>query len=183
MLKRPDKITPPPPEKFEKFKVCILGSQGVGKTALLNRMVDNSFSEKYEATIGSDFKIFKHKGVNNVQLNFWDLSGDPSYTEVRNEFYKDGQLCVVCFDITDSHSYQMVDKFVAEVRKNGGEKMPVIVVATKSEMSNRRIMPKETIQGDCIKKEYAGYYEISAKDNEGYEELVTAMKRTLKENQ
>ena len=77
----------------------------------------------------------------------------------------------------------MVDKYVAEVKKNGGEKMPVIVVATKSEMATRRISPKETIQGDCIKKEYAGYYEISAKDNEGYEELVTAMKRTLKENQ
>ena len=91
MLKRPDKITPPPPDKYEKFKVCIIGSQGVGKTALLNRLADNTFSEKYEPTVGSDFKIFKSKGVKNVQLNFWDLSGDPSYVEVRNEFYKDGQ--------------------------------------------------------------------------------------------
>ena len=76
----------------------------------------------------------------------------------------------------------MVDKWVAEVAKHGGEKMPIIVVATKAEMASRRIMPKETLQGDCIKKEFAGYYEISAKEDEGFEELVTALKRTLKEN-
>ena len=28
-----------------------------------------------------------------LKLNFWDLSGDDAYLEVRNEFYKDAQ-CV-----------------------------------------------------------------------------------------
>ena len=90
MLKRPDKIKPPPPDTYEKFKLCVVGSQGVGKTSMLTRLTEKVFNEKYQPTVGSDFQIYKQKGVNNVQLNFWDLSGDPSYLEVRNEFYKDG---------------------------------------------------------------------------------------------
>lgn len=32
-----------------KFKVVILGTQGVGKTCLFNRIANDKFSDKYEA--------------------------------------------------------------------------------------------------------------------------------------
>ena len=35
-----------------------------------------------------------------VQLEFWDLTGDMSYVEVRNEFYKDSQVCMIVVDTT-----------------------------------------------------------------------------------
>ena len=27
--------------------------------------------------------------MESVKINFWDVAGDPSYYEVRNEFYRD----------------------------------------------------------------------------------------------
>lgn len=41
------KMTSQPPAV--KFKVVILGTQGVGKTCLFNRIVNDKFSDKYEA--------------------------------------------------------------------------------------------------------------------------------------
>ena len=120
-------------------------------------------------------------GTNHVQLTFWDLTGDPGYAEVRNEFYKDSNLLLVCYDITDVQSYSAIDRWVSEVAKNGGEKMPIIICGTKADQKSRRCMPIENAKSDCLKKEFAEYYETSAKMPEGFSQLITGIKRVIKE--
>ena len=43
-------VTPP-----AKYKIVILGDQGVGKTSLLTRFMYESFEENYLSTVGIDF--------------------------------------------------------------------------------------------------------------------------------
>ena len=42
------------------FKLVIIGCSGVGKSSLLVRFADDSFSESYLATIGVDFRYHKY---------------------------------------------------------------------------------------------------------------------------
>jgi GTPase SAR1 family protein len=37
------------------LKILVIGDVGTGKTSLVNRIVYNSFSEKYKATVGCEF--------------------------------------------------------------------------------------------------------------------------------
>eukprot|EP00351_Strombidinopsis_sp_SopsisLIS2011_P003049 CAMPEP_0116875128 /NCGR_PEP_ID=MMETSP0463-20121206/6913_1 /TAXON_ID=181622 /ORGANISM="Strombidinopsis sp, Strain SopsisLIS2011" /LENGTH=59 /DNA_ID=CAMNT_0004520109 /DNA_START=31 /DNA_END=210 /DNA_ORIENTATION=+ len=39
------------------FKVLLIGNSGVGKSSLLVRFADDTFSENFMPTIGVDFKI------------------------------------------------------------------------------------------------------------------------------
>jgi Ras-related protein Rab-1A len=39
------------------FKLVIIGEAGVGKSALLTRYVDDSFTMSYIVTVGVDFRI------------------------------------------------------------------------------------------------------------------------------
>ena len=39
------------------FKLVIIGNSGVGKSALLLRFADDTFSENYITTIGVDFRF------------------------------------------------------------------------------------------------------------------------------
>lgn len=54
------------------FKLLIIGDSGVGKSSLLIRFSDNTFSGSYITTIGVDFKIRTVViGGERVKLQIW----------------------------------------------------------------------------------------------------------------
>ena len=56
MVDRPNsKIVPDPIPEPLKLKIVVVGDSGVGKTSLLKKFANNSYSETEEKTIGSDF--------------------------------------------------------------------------------------------------------------------------------
>src|SRR5580704_16572107 len=58
------------------FKILLIGDSSVGKSSLLHRFADHSFSDNYISTIGVDFKI---RTVNidgdQIKLQMWDTAG------------------------------------------------------------------------------------------------------------
>jgi small GTP-binding protein len=60
-----------------KYKVCLLGSAGVGKTSLVRRFVSSVFSDSYITTlrVKIDKKIVS-VGAFEVNLMIWDLAGE-----------------------------------------------------------------------------------------------------------
>jgi small GTP-binding protein len=63
--------------KTKVKKICILGAEGVGKTSLVKRYVDNQFSQSYKSTIGvqiSDKKVTLSP-EESIQLILWDIEG------------------------------------------------------------------------------------------------------------
>lgn len=60
----------------------IVGDTGVGKTSLMLRCVDNTFTENVIPTIGVDFKVktLECEG-RTVKLKLWDTTGGGSLTD------------------------------------------------------------------------------------------------------
>ena len=58
------------------FKLLLIGDSGVGKSCLLLRFADDSYTESYISTIGVDFKI-RTIGIDGktVKLQIWDTAG------------------------------------------------------------------------------------------------------------
>lgn len=66
-----------PSDNISKFKVVVLGDQGVGKSALVWKFVYKGYEDKYLPTIGIDFFTktcyLGEQIFNSVNINF-DLS-------------------------------------------------------------------------------------------------------------
>ena len=66
----------------------MIGDAGVGKSAILLRFADNTFSDSYINTIGVDFKI-QNVEVNGerVKLQIWDTAGQERFRTITCKFF------------------------------------------------------------------------------------------------
>lgn len=80
------------------FKVLVVGNPSVGKTSLVRRISDGTFSTHYKTTIGVDFSTKTIKWSENLHLNidFWDLAGQDKLNNQGTAYYRGaaGVLCV-----------------------------------------------------------------------------------------
>lgn len=71
------------------FKVLVVGDAAVGKTSLVQRYSQDSFSKHYKSTVGVDFalKVLQWSDSEMVRLQLWDIAGKmgkPDNNKGRN---------------------------------------------------------------------------------------------------
>ena len=103
-------------EENEKIcKVVLLGESGVGKTNIISRYINNTFSETLETSSGASYisKIMTFKEYNNKTINFeiWDTAGQEKYRSLTQLFYKDAQIAILVYDITNEESYEEIQNY------------------------------------------------------------------------
>ena len=101
------------------FKVVVVGNSGVGKSALLNRYVDNNFSDKFIATLGVDFKI-KSLKLNGklIKLTIWDTAGQERFLSLTNRYYRGADGVFLVYDVTNGGSFENLKMWLNEVEIN-----------------------------------------------------------------
>jgi Ras-related protein Rab-35 len=99
------------------FQVTIIA--GVGKSSLLLRFADNTFSGSYITTIGVDFKI---KTVSldgqKVKLQIWDTAGQERFRTITSTYYRGTHGVIVVYDVTNGESFANVKRWLHEIEQN-----------------------------------------------------------------
>ena len=72
-------------------KVIVLGQANVGKSSLIERYVNNRYSQHRKTTIGADF-FCKKLSINDVAvtLMIWDTAGQEQFhrSSLGSQFYR-----------------------------------------------------------------------------------------------
>lgn len=95
------------------FKVCIIGEEGVGKTAILNRYVTGSFVANYKPTVAASF-MSAHEivGDHTVTLNIWDTAGQEKYQSMMPLYLRNVDCIILVFDVTKPSSATYVERWL-----------------------------------------------------------------------
>lgn len=147
------------------FKLLLVGDSGVGKSSMITRFTDDSFSESYLTTIGVDYKI-RMILVNdkNVKLQIWDTAGQERFRTITSTYYRGSNGIFVVFDISYKDSFENVEKWLDEVRKNAPDNVTVVLVGAKLDLNQSRAVSfdvaKAYADGKGIK-----YIETSSKSD------------------
>src|ERR1700678_499156 len=93
------------------LKLVIIGDSSIGKTCILARYCDDSFSDSYMSTIGINFKI-KTTQVNNenIKLQIWDTAGQERFRTISSAYYRGAHGIIIVFDITNIDTFNNVKK-------------------------------------------------------------------------
>lgn len=156
------------------FKLLIIGDSGVGKSSLLIRFSDNTFSGSYITTIGVDFKIrtvLLHG--ERVKLQIWDTAGQERFRTITNTYYRGTHGVIVVYDVTNGESFGNVKRWLQEIESNC-DIVNKVLVGNKNDDPTRKVVTTEDAERFANQMEIK-LFETSAKDNLNVEEMFLAI--------
>ena len=165
------------------FKLLLIGDSGVGKSCLLLRFADDSWSDTYITTIGVDFKIRTLELDGKViKLQIWDTAGQERFRTITSSYYRVSHGIIVVYDITNMTSLINVKQWMQEIDRYAKHDVSRFVVGNKSDLETQRAVPKETGQGFAASLGVP-FMETSAKNSDNVGELFTEMAKEIKSRQ
>ncbi|EAN31996.2 GTP-binding protein ypt2 [Theileria parva strain Muguga] len=129
------------------FKLVLIGDSGVGKSCLLLRFADDSFTDSYITTIGVDFR-FRTLFVKDkrVKLQIWDTAGQERFRTITSTYYRGADGIIMVYDITDKSSFEHINDWLTEVNKYSSEDTCKLLLGNKSDMEDSRDVSATDVQ-------------------------------------
>ena len=153
------------------FRVCLLGDAGVGKTSLLSRFCDNSFKEKYNNTIGVDFRLVTLK-YNDIisKIHIWDTAGQERFRSMTSNYLNNAHGFIFIYDITDKNTFNHVQNWIDLALEKNGKSITNFLVGNKCDNEGRRKVSKE--EGESLARDKnLIFLETSAKNDNNVQKL------------
>eukprot|EP01006_Ploeotia_vitrea_P022359 TRINITY_DN54760_c0_g1_i1.p1 TRINITY_DN54760_c0_g1~~TRINITY_DN54760_c0_g1_i1.p1 ORF type:complete len:237 (-),score=139.94 TRINITY_DN54760_c0_g1_i1:116-826(-) len=152
-------------------KMVIIGDSGVGKSALLRRFSDGSFSPSYVSTIGVDFEISTIM-INDkvVKMQMWDTAGQERFHNITHSYYRGAHVVAIVVDVTDIVSLENVHRWMGELRHYGKVGVPVVLVANKVDLEQRRVVTQQMLLDVAERYDMTDVVVASAKANVNVEQ-------------
>lgn len=110
--------------------IVVLGARSVGKTSIINRFINSTYS---------------------IKLQIWDPAGQERFRSISKLYYRGANAELLCYDMTDEGSLGETGIWMEELRANLGREVVVYVVGTKAgvvaeEPGRRRVIFERCIQ-------------------------------------
>eukprot|EP00056_Hartaetosiga_gracilis_P014214 m.240012 g.240012 ORF g.240012 m.240012 type:complete len:187 (+) comp14365_c0_seq1:148-708(+) len=167
---------------MREYKIVVLGSGGVGKSALTVQFVQGIFVEKYDPTIEDSYRKQVEVDGGPCMLEILDTAGTEQFTAMRDLYMKNGQGFVLVYSITAQSTFNDLSDLREQIlRVKDTEEVPMVLVGNKCDLAEERMVKKE--QGENLSKVFhdCKFLEASAKEkinvNEIFYDLVRQINR------
>ncbi|KAJ6325296.1 hypothetical protein OIU76_012389 [Salix suchowensis] len=155
---------------------------GVGKSCLLLRFSDGSFTTSFITTIGIDFKIRTIElDGKRIKLQIWDTAGQERFRTITTAYYRGAMGILLVYDVTDESSFNNIRNWIRNIEQHASDNVNKILVGNKADMDeSKRAVP--TSKGQALADEYGiKFFETSAKTNLNVEEVFFSIARDIKQ--
>ncbi|XP_078445145.1 ras-related protein RAB1BV isoform X1 [Wolffia australiana] len=164
------------------IKLLLIGDSGVGKSCLLLRFSDGSFTTSFITTIGIDFKIRTIElDGKRIKLQIWDTAGQERFRTITTAYYRGAMGILLVYDVTDESSFNNIRNWIRNIEQHASDNVNKILVGNKADMDeSKRAVP--TSRGQALADEYGiKFFETSAKTNLNVEEVFFSVARDIKQ--
>ena len=157
--------------EIPKYKLIFLGDQGVGKSCILNRFMNNTFTEEYQATIGLDFQS-KNVQIDNqdVHLLLYDTAGQEKFRSLIPMYTRDANIILLVYEVTSKDSFLHLNHWLNDLTTVKKDEVIFVVVGNKTDLEDKREVSREEGEQFAKDNDYL-FAEVSAKNGKGFQDL------------
>ncbi|KAI5744392.1 hypothetical protein M8J76_001905 [Diaphorina citri] len=144
-------------------KVIMVGSGGVGKSALTLQFMYDEFVEDYEPTKADSYRKKVILDGEEVQIDILDTAGQEDYAAIRDNYFRSGEGFLCVFSITEEESFQATQEFREQIlRVKNDDNIPLLLVGNKGDLDDKRKVP--LVDAESLAAQWGvPYVETSAK--------------------
>lgn len=148
---------------MREYKIVVLGSGGVGKSALTVQFVQGIFVEKYDPTIEDSYRKQVEVDGQQCMLEILDTAGTEQFTAMRDLYMKNGQGFVLVYSITAQSTFNDLQDLREQIlRVKDKDDVPMVLVGNKTDLEAERVVGNE--QGRNLARHFnCAFMETSAK--------------------
>jgi len=156
-------------------KIVLIGHFGVGKTSLIRRFVENTFSEDYKVTIGVHIskKLLTINEEEQISFIIWDLEGQDNITNTRASYLLGTNGFIYIFDLSRPITFKNLNLELNFLKENYPN-TPIKVVGNKKDLVNKSYLT----QYDDVFKDFVDLF-VSAKTGSSVEILFSKLAKEL----
>lgn len=171
--------------ELREAKVLLVGQGGVGKTSLVNRLIDGEYDPDEGKTEGINIREWEVAGkeregekAGTIKLNVWDFGGQEIMHATHQFFLTKRSLYILVLDARKGENDCNIQYWLKIIQSYGGDS-PVLVVTNQCDQDFLELNENR------LKKDYApnikGFFATSCKDGSGIEELRGAIEKEINE--
>jgi small GTP-binding protein len=156
------------------YKVVMVGDFGVGKTSLVQRFVNNSFSEEYLSTIGVSIS---KKILHQSTIMLWDIEGHTEFKPIFKQYLLGAKGFIVVGDLTRQNTIESIANHI-KLSHEVVPDAPIAVALNKADIQDS--ISKESIEDiKNLSTAIVAVVKTSAKEGSGVETLFEALNKAI----
>ncbi|XP_051913455.1 ras-related protein O-RAL-like [Hippocampus zosterae] len=161
-------------------KVIMVGSGGVGKSALTLQFMYDEFVEDYEPTKADSYRKKVVLDGEDVQIDILDTAGQEDYAAIRDNYFRSGEGFLLVFSITEYESFVATTELREQIlRVKEEDTIPMLLVGNKSDLEDRRKVHVEEVV-EKVNEWRVQYVETSAKTRANVDKVFFDLMREVR---
>ena len=163
-----------------KDKIVMIGSGGVGKSAITLQFVKQKFCSEYDPTIEDSHTRLVDLDGDVSLIEIFDTAGQEELTTLRDAAVRKGDGFILVFSLIDNDSFnQITGHYRRILTVKEADEVPMIVVGNKKDLDNARVISEIDIK-ELTERLKVKYFEITAKNYKEVEECYNHLVRTMR---
>lgn len=164
------------------FKVIVIGSGGVGKSALTLQFMYDEFVEDYEPTKADSYRKKIMLDGKEAQIDILDTAGQEDYAAIRDNYFRSGEAFLCVYSILEQESLSATEELREQVLrvKNDDKTIPFLLVGNKTDLESRRAVSQE-VALEMANQWGVPYVETSAKTRQNVDQVFIELVRMIRD--
>eukprot|EP01083_Nonionella_stella_P182064 654015_1 len=167
-----------------EYKITVLGSGGVGKSALTIRLITGTYEANYDPTIEDSYRKQVQIDGQPALLDILDTAGQEEYAALQDQWIREGDGFLIVYAINSVESFDEAEMIRSKIIRildvdQDEPDIPIVLVGNKCDLVNERKVTRNEL--DTVQRQWkCAVFETSAKDKTNIDESFYQVVREIR---